>query len=255
LSLNLPIRPIIMFWFCALMCVGITTPLHASDAPLRVLALMAKPFGYTDKGGVARGMVVDWVSAIMKQAQISYEVTVATFPRIRQEMQLGQADVTVLLRSGSTDQVAKCVEAISVVRTVVVGKRGSEFSAIQDLYQLKKPVGGVSGAKYGAEFDEDKKIPRFMTNSYEQGITMLFRNRLSAIVGVENALMKAAHSLGHPRDEFGTPLLINKKEVCLYYSLKKARGSIENRQRLKTVVQELKLDGVLETIQKKWTKQ
>ena len=252
-SLRLTIQKSIMVVLCFLSCMLSASRSDAEHRTLKIAVFQSRPYGFIGEKGGLQGLSVDQTKAIMKEANLPYEMTLANYSRIINGLRSGKVDVTILLWSDAALEVAECIETIMALKNIVVGKKGTNWSSVTDLHAMQRPVGTSRGARYGELFDDDTEIPKYPIDSYEQGLQMLFAGRLDAIVGVEHTIYKAAKELGYSRDQFGASLLIKEVKGCIFFSRATASHWSTERQRIKDIAQHLKEKGVFKQIDQRWT--
>lgn len=240
------------FLLCLFSSITLLQFSFAASPPLQVTVLDFKPYAFKTTNGDIKGMLPELTELIMNEAGFRYELSLAPFARIREELKSGSKEISFLILSDSIRQVAECVEPISIAKTVIISTSGKYFETIEDLYGLKNPVAGVRGAKYGKLYDENKNILKIDNNSYSQNINMLFLGRVSAIIGVEEGIYKAAKDLGFAKDNFGQPLVLSEKKNCVFFSKKTFNKRQKEIQKLQGVINSLRQDGQLNSIINKW---
>jgi polar amino acid transport system substrate-binding protein len=217
-SLPFLFKRVVVFVFCLVYCLISAPGSNAEHRTLKTAVFHARPYGFIGENGGMQGLSVDQIKAIMTEAKLPYEMFLGNFSRILHELRLGKVDMAILLWSDAALEVAECIETSMELNTIVVGRKGTNWSSVTDLHELQQPVGTSRGAKYGDRFDDDTAIPKYPIDRYEQGLQMLFAGRLDAIVGTERAIFKAARDLGYSRDQFGVPLVIKEVKGCIYFS-------------------------------------
>lgn len=252
-SLRSTIQKLSVFILCFVSCWLSASGSDAEHRVLKIAVFQSRPYGFIGEKGGLQGLSVDQIKAIMKEAKLPYEMTLANFSRIINGLQKGDVDVAILLWSDAALEVAECIDTIMVLKNIVVGKKGTNWSSVTDLHAIQRPVGTSRGARYGEMFDDDTEIPKYPIDSYEQGLQMLFAGRLDAIVGVEHTIYKAAKELGYSRDQFGASLLIKEVKGCIFFSRATASHWSTERQRIKDIAQHLKEKGIFRQIDQHWT--
>jgi hypothetical protein len=240
--------------FCIL--VGTYCPSSHADetAPLRVTVLLGKPYAFTRSDGSLSGIMPGWIDAIFKKARLPYQIKTGTVKRIVSELNSGHTDVSILLRSKPLLDVADCIGTTSTTRIIAVGRKGTDFKVMQDLRELANPIGVILGARYGKFLDDDDSIKKFRVNSYEQNLKMLFRNRLDAIAGVDNAIYETGNTMGYEKSSFGRPVVISERIGCLFFSKATIAKFSTEVVRLSKSTTALREDGSLANIEKQLLK-
>ena len=169
-------------------------------------------------------------------------------------MNRGNVELTILLRSDAMLQVAECLEITTRVRAIITGRRGTDIRSLADVSSLTRGVGLIYGGQYSKAFDDDDRITKHRVNSYQHLIKMLMKQRVDAVVGVDEALYRTAESMGYSQTDFGEAYVLGQREGCLFFNRRLVDEHRNVLPRLRQATRTLRENGVLDRIEQSWTK-
>lgn len=185
---------------------------------IRIVTIAVAPFGMESTGGKKSGSVFEIGNLIAEEAGLQYENTILPYSRALAMIESGDADLLIALPSDRLNQKAKQIVRVTTLENIVIGRRGTQYRVLEDLHG--KVVGTIREAKYDARFSADTEIKKYNTNNYEQGINMLFAERLDAVIGVKEGIYFALQSIGGTRAMLGEPLMLSRQDAWLHFSNK-----------------------------------
>jgi polar amino acid transport system substrate-binding protein len=98
-----------------------------------------------------------------------------------------------------------------------LGIKGTKFHTIDDL--KGKRLAYLRGAKFSDAIDNDDSILKYETTNFRQGIKMLKKGRVDAIIGPLDPIISAA-ILSGSTDFLGEPLVVSERTPWLQLSNK-----------------------------------
>lgn len=164
------------------------------------------------------GLAFEFCHLIGKESGLPYSVQIVPAGRALKMIELGEADLIIMV---GNDRIRKAAETIAPLfrsDVIIIGKAGTSYKTLEDL--SGKTVGVVNGAVYEKRFSENNKILKYVTNNYEQSISMLLADRYDAVVGLREVLFLSLHYMDVDRKLLGEPLTVYSADVSLHYSRK-----------------------------------
>ncbi|WP_165610761.1 substrate-binding periplasmic protein [Pseudodesulfovibrio hydrargyri] len=157
---------------------------------LRVALDPFPPWKYLDQDGEPRGMDVDFIEMLARRMGLKVEYAMYPFSRALYQLEYGEADMmSGVLRRKEREAYLHYLEPPyknhSDKAFYLLRGRSHLLRTYDDLHGLR--VGTQIGTKYFPQFDNDAKIAKVATHSFELSLRMLVANRIDVAVNTEAA--------------------------------------------------------------------
>jgi len=209
---------------------------------LKIDTVQMPPFGFRTATGKDTGLLYDISNLIAEKAGFSYKNRIVPLARLLKELEHGVADFGIFLHSEKNDPIIIPVIALFPLKNVVISAKGVKFESLESLHG--KAVAKVREAIYDDAFEADTLIKKYDVNNYEDGIRMLFKNRVDGMIGPEMGLFFAAKQSGYSLKDFDEPLVLTTKDAWLHFS--KASGTDKKINAVKAATEQLLQDGTIQ---------
>lgn len=220
----------------------------AALASLRIATMDLPPYGWIDQSGHPQGALYELCDEIGRRCGLPFVNRIQPFARMLESLKEGSIDA---LSSQAHQQALDAGEKLAVmylVNVIVATKKDSGIHSLDDL----------KGKKFvfhrGASYKQLDGIPSEVqyVSSYEQAVDMLYSRPVHAAVFSEPAyyyfMQKAKRSSG----DFGKVLYLERnKEQWMF--VRRGMPS-ETRDRLKTVVEQLRQEDAFDKLMVKYGK-
>lgn len=221
---------------------------NASATGLRIVTVSVPPLGITGTDGKGSGNVFEIGNLIAEESGLSHENQIVPYLRAMEMLKAGLADMFIGFPNEALRVHANQVAPISHVEVIAIGRAGTRFGTLEDLHG--KTVAIVRTAEYDERLSADTKVNKYFVNNYAQGLNMLLRYRLDAVVGMKEGLWFVARQNGIAPSALGTPLALSKRTAWLYLSRKCCDEG--TAKVLADTVQRLQQNGAIRRIDEKY---
>lgn len=160
---------------------------------LRLVSTDVTPWGYVDKAGKPAGLHVELLQKIAIKSGIPAVMRVEPYVRVVREIQQGTADISIMFDSPQSHEIAKLLMPIEPVNVFLVSRKRISWKALLDTPNLK--IGRMSSSNYGIQDFQLKDSHFAPINTVTQGIAMLLRGRLDAVLCTSPAFSLALEEL------------------------------------------------------------
>lgn len=216
---------------------------------LKASIIDLEPYGFLTQDKQITGLLYDYSQKIAEEAGFSCEFELVPFARAIKQIENGEADFTIMYLNPSIEQASIIVSSIIYHKVVVFGHAGTRYTSLEELHG--KTIANVRDAKYDEGFDGDEAITKYLTNDYQQSLSMFLKNRVDGVIGPEIGFLFTAKNMGQPRTIFGEPLVLSTREGYLFFSKKNADD--ETISALRAAIERLKTQGTFDGIEKNYT--
>jgi len=223
-------------------CFGLLLAIRHSEAadPIRIVTIQLRPFGFLDND-TPHGIHYEFSNRIFELAGLPSTNRIIPYARVMKEFEDGTADVSIMYSNDALTQYAVQVIPVITYENIIIGRAGTQFASLEELHG--KTVAQLRGAQMDAAFTEDTAIQKLDVNDYEQGLRMLFSDRVDAVFGADIGLYSSLKSIGHTPEELGTPLVLNTRDAYLHLSKKIATDEMISK--LQQIVKTMQEDGTI----------
>jgi polar amino acid transport system substrate-binding protein len=215
--------------------------------PLQVRTIAIAPYGI-DAAGEFSGIYYDLASSLLTKVGLESEHHIFPYGRIMHELKIGKTDVTIMFKYKELADYVDYIYPLPTLKNVVIGRKGSDFNSIKQLEKLS--VAYLRGAKFSDDIDNNPEILKQTVSDFNQGLLMLKKGRVDAIIGPMAPIISAAKQIHLDKHFFGKPLIVSERTPWLQVS-KKSHHKV-SPQRLKAIFSQMMAQGELEKIQLKY---
>ena len=214
---------------------------------LQVRTIAISPYGIESSNKLS-GIYYDLTNLLLKK--LNYECTHLIYPYVRiiHELKTGKTDLSIMFKYKELEPFVQYLYPLPTLKNVVLGRKGLNLVSIDSL--TGKTIAYLRGAKFSDKIDDNKSIKKYMVDNFNQGLLMLNKGRVDAIIGPLQPIRHAANKLHLPEDFFGLPLIVSERTPWLQLS-NKSLNKISVEQ-LKTVFSAIMNQGDYEKIKSKY---
>jgi len=205
------------FIVLTLLCFCQQSSAHREDESIvQIRTIAITPYGF-EKNSVPAGVYYDLANLILNEAGFRSENHIAPYARIIHELKTGQTDLTIMFKYQELADHVIYIAPLPTLKNVVIGLEGIQFASISALQG--KTLAYLRGASFSATIDSDPLIKKHRTTDIRQGIEMLVRGRVDAVIGPMEPILSAAAALGKMH-LLGEPLVVSERTPWLQISRK-----------------------------------
>lgn len=205
------VRLVFLFWFL----LQVFDSNAENSTVINIRTIDVSPYGIIENGQNS-GIYYELSNMLFEKT--TFENVISPYARIKHELQTGQADVTLMFKYPELEPYVHYITPLPALRNVVIGKRGTLISSIDDLNG--KVIAYLRGAKFSDKIDSAENISKQYVNNFEQGVHMMRLNRVDVIIGPLSAILYSAKSIGVSKHFFGQPFTVSSKTPWLQVSRK-----------------------------------
>lgn len=173
------------------------------------------PWGWQDQQQQLQGATIDFSKQLGERLGIHIEPQIFPYARLLKTLEKEQIDLALFLFSSRPPSVIK-IEKVIEVDVQLTSSKKIKISELADLSRYR--IGKIAGGKYGKglhhRLPESHFIPLY---SYQQGLELLQKNRLDAVLGLAYSINQALENhKNQPLQLYHQSLV--REEVWLYAS-------------------------------------
>jgi polar amino acid transport system substrate-binding protein len=214
---------------------------------LQVRTIAIAPYGIETKGELS-GIYYDLANTLLTKAKLESEHHIFPYGRIMHELKIGKTDLTIMFKYKELADYVDYIYPLPTLKNVVIGRKGSDYHSVKQLENLS--IAYLRGAKFSDDIDNNSEIIKQTVSDFNQGLLMLEKGRVDAIIGPMAPIISAAKKIHLSKDFFGKPLVVSERTPWLQLS-KKSHNKISPKH-LEAVFSQIMEQGELERIQKKY---
>lgn len=216
---------------------------------LKLVTMQLPPYGWIDNNGKPHGIIYELTEEIAKRLGVPYTHKIRPFSRMLYELKIGNVD---LLSSQAHQKALEAGDKLAIqhyINVIAATKKDSNIKTIND-FKDKDLIYHQS-----ASYKQLKNLPRSITyiKGYKQALINLYkREGLHGAVFSEPAYYFWMKELGLSSNDFGKVITIEKNKKQWIFVRKDL--PIETRKKLKKIVEEIREEGLYESLLKKYGK-
>lgn len=214
---------------------------------LQVRTIAIPPYGI-DSNGELSGIYYDLANSLLTKGGLESEHHIFPYGRIIHELKIGKTDITIMFKYKELADYVDYIYPLPSLKNVVIGRKGSNFGTIKQLEKLS--IAYLRGAKFSDDIDNNPEIIKQKVSDFHQGLLMLKKGRVDAIIGPMAPIISAAKALNLNKDFFGKPLIVSERTPWLQIS-KKSKNYI-SAKKLESIFRHMMDQGELNKIQQKY---
>lgn len=210
---------------CLLLAALLSCPLSLSaESQIRVAIPQVDPWGYYNEHEEPEGILVELMEALDETRELEVNYYLRPLTRALRELERGEVVYSIVFQSPRVEQVATPVGELVSLRFLALGPEQEVPEdypgSLDDL--AGRPVGFIRGTYYGASFHEHPGIVRVPVHDMRQGLELVKKRRLDAMVGSEMAIAGAYETM--PEEERPALNILFELETAkgMFYRSKKA---------------------------------
>jgi ABC-type amino acid transport substrate-binding protein len=211
----------------------------AAAEPLSFGVLAAPPYGFERADKTVSGSNHDIAELIAAKVGLAFDYRLEPLARLLSDIKASKLDLMIMIPSDEIKQQFGLAE-IMPSNTVVLTKADSSIAQYADL--KGKTVALLRGANYDQRFTSDDDIKKYEVDSYAVGVRMTRGGRVDGMIGPDFGLYYQVLLEDMKRGEFGPPLILNTRTLCLLGS---KSITPELAAKLKAAVEELRSSGAI----------
>ncbi len=245
--MNVSMKTITLIFFICLISTSHHSIADTAPKPLQVRTIAIAPYGI-DNSGQLSGIYYDLTHSLLLKSGIAAEHHIFPYGRIMHELKLGKTDLTIMFKYKELTNYVDYIHPLPALKNVVIGRHGSNYQSIKQLEGLN--IAYLNGAKFSDEIDNNPKILKQVVVDFHQGLLMLKKSRVDAIIGPMRPIISSANKLGLNESYFGKALVVSERTPWLQLS-KQSKSHI-SAEKLKIIFSAMIDQGALESIQKNY---
>lgn len=204
----------LLYWLVIIFCVSATAK---ESALLQVRTIAVAPYGMHENAQL-KGVYFELTELLLAKNKLSNEHYVYPYARIMHELKIGKTDLTIMFKYPELASYVTYIYPLPALKNVVVGRSQDNFPSIKSLNG--KVIAYLRGAKFSDDVDNNAAIIKQEVIDFHQGIILLQKGRVDAIIGPLSPIQSAANELFIKKDFFGEPLVVSQRTPWLQVSNK-----------------------------------
>lgn len=221
----------------------------SAESVMRVAIPQVDPWGHYNEQGEPSGILVELMEALDEATDLEMDYYLRPLTRALRELERGEVAYSFVFQSPRVEQVATPVSELVSLRFLALGpEQESPADYPRSLDDLAgRPVGFIRGTYYGAAFHEHQGIVRVPVHDMRQGLELVRKNRLDAMIGSEMAIAGAYRAMP-PEERPALNILFQLGTARgMFYRSKKAPQTAADAQ-IKQALEQLHRSGRLREI-------
>lgn len=207
-------------------------------------ALSLEPFGF-QSGQKSRGIYVDILREVVRVSDLDVWVNIVPVTRLLRHMKSGAISCSILFEGPSFKDQFEPVEKIGKeLHSVVLFRKDLKIEKISDLEGYR--LGVLNGVRFSSAISENTSIEKLIVNNYAQGVKMLHRGRLDAMLGTYDALVYSMLKQNIDLNEYADPYILSRND--LYLMCNKNAFPEEEKVVLRKTIRHLRDSGFIEDV-------
>jgi len=187
-----------------------------AEHTVQIRTIAVAPYG-VENNTKRSGIYYDLANILITESKFNSQHLIYPYARIISELKNGKTDLTIMFKYKELKDHVIYITPLPSLHNIVIGLKGNRFDSISDLEG--KTIAYLRGARFSEDVDTNSKIKKHLTNDFRQGIKMLVRGRVDAIIGPMEPILSAADSIGMV-NIFNEPLYVSKRTPWLQISKK-----------------------------------
>jgi|GEM_PF-1784024 len=216
----------------------------SNEERLVAAVFYVEPFGFKNQKGEISGATSDIIKAIENKSGIRVVQVLLPYKRMIESLKTGSIDFAIFFRSKLGDTFTKRIIPLYDLKTIVVGRKGTNITGYDDLYGIK--LATTLGVQYNPQFDDDKQLQITYARDYDGAILKLLHKNVDAIISPEKILYYQLKKLGLKKDILGMYYVLHTNTAWLQFS--KLSKNKQYINALKSSIQSLKEEDKINQI-------
>ncbi|UTJ07267.1 substrate-binding periplasmic protein [Arcobacter roscoffensis] len=219
------------------------------NTSLKFVTMDLPPYGWIDKQGKPHGIIYELTEEIAKRSGLPYTHKIRPFPRMLTELKIGKADLISSQAHKQSLEAGDKLEIQHYIDVITVTKKDSNIQTIKDLKNKNLIY------HHNASYKQLEGLPNKITyiRGYKESLITLYnRQGLDAAVFSEPAYYFWKKNLRLSSKDFGKVLTIEKNKEQWIFVRKDLPNEI--RTKLKKIVEDIRNEGLYDSLLKKYGK-
>lgn len=227
---------------CLMTSIVMMSPGQSVAEPLKAVTLGSGISAYIENHK-ATGPLYELQNLILDTAGLDYVNSVVPFKRISVMAQQSKFDITIASYPDETWIDMLPISLLFSTQVIIIANKDISLSEPEKLYGKKLAILRGSNLAFSQRHSQ---IQRVEVNSHIQGVKMLTKGRVDAILGSLYGLSNNFSELALNPKDYSAPLTLLKKEYWLLYNKVSYDESVSRK--LKQAVERLRLNGEFERL-------
>ncbi len=193
------------------------------------------PFAHSASAPHKQGAVVKYYSLLQAQTGIVMDIVRMPYARMQRALKTGELDMAIFFKNINLHGHVDYIGPVSLSKVAVICKRGIQIGSYEQLLDLSS-IAVIRGASFGEKFDQDIRLKKYLVNDYLQGVAMLAKGRVDAVVGSISGLEYNAQLLNKTLSKWSNKFVLQDKEWWVHFS-KQSKHRAQQKQITKAVKQ------------------
>ncbi|AAZ28430.1 hypothetical protein CPS_4645 [Colwellia psychrerythraea 34H] len=245
--MHVSMKTFLQLSFISMLCISHQSFADHSPNALQVRTIAIAPYGIDDSGKLS-GIYYELTHSLLIKSGLASEHHIFPYGRIIHELKLGKTDLTIMFKYKELANYVDYIHPLPALKNVVIGRHGHDYQNIEQLEGLN--IAYLNGAKFSYEVDNNPKIHKQIVVDFNQGLLMLKKGRVDAIIGPMKPIISGAKQLGLSKSFFGKPLIVSERTPWLQLS-KQSKSHI-SAEKIKATFSKMIAQGALENLQLKY---
>ena len=199
---------------------AITFSLNAvgnENSLLQVRTIAVAPYGMIT-GAKLGGIYFELTELLLTKNKIQNKHYIDPYARIMHELKIGKTDLTIMFKYPELAPFVTYISPLPALKNVIIARKEDPSPTIEGLHG--KVIAYLRGAKFSDAVDNNSSISKQEVMDFNQGIILLQKGRVDAIIGPLDPIKSAAKKLYLKADFFGEPLVVSQRTPWLQVSNK-----------------------------------
>jgi len=184
---------------------------------LQVRTIAVSPYGI-NTGAELKGIYFELTELLLTKTALKNDHFIYPYARIIHELKIGKTDLTIMFKYPELSSYVTYIYPLPALKNVVIGRKNDVFPSIESLHG--KVIAYLRGAKFSDVVDNNAAIFKQEVIDFNQGVILLQKGRVDAIIGPLAPIQSAANKLYLKDDFFGEPLVVSQRTPWLQVSNK-----------------------------------
>ncbi|TVP56603.1 MAG: hypothetical protein EA349_07775 [Halomonadaceae bacterium] len=238
------------YCYCLAVILLLLFPLSlAAENRITVAIPQVDPWARYNAQNEPEGMLVELVRALDQRTDRDIHFYLRPLARVIRELERGEVGYSMLFESEQVNVAAESVSHLFTLRILTVASQGAygqdRPSSLDELTGQR--VGYIRGTIYGPEFHQHEGIVRVPVHDIKQGLELLHKRRLHALIG-SDVILDTAYNEAPQERQLKLDTLFEMAPIrALFYRSHRVPAGESDRQ-LQRAIDQLQESGEMEAI-------
>jgi len=217
-------------WLAIILCANAESQ---ESVTLQVRTIAVAPYGMIADAKLA-GVYFELMELLLAKNKLANKHYIDPYARIMHELKIGTTDLTIMFKYSELEPYVTYIYPLPALKNVIIGRNHDHFPTVESLNG--KVIAYLRGAKFSDSVDNNSSIGKQEVMDFNQGLILLKKGRVDAIIGPLAPIKSAARRLSLKDEFFGEPLVVSQRTPWL---------QVSNKSLDKVSVEQLKASLVL----------